>query len=245
MTTLAGRPRWGYVGLLLLWVLPGGGISARSYAEVVAFSGPTMGTRYLIRVVPPPAANIATENPRQQVQQLLDHINARMSTYDPQSELSRFNQSTSTAWFEVSSATAQVVAHALRVAEQTGGALDPTVGPAVDVWGFGPAERPQNLPTEEQISSLRGRIGYQDVAVRLDPPAIRKEKPDIRLDLSAIAKGYAVDQVVALLRAQGFDSLMVEIGGEVRTAGTKPGGDPWKIAIEKPRPQGAAISPGQ
>ena len=112
------------------------------------------------------------------------------------------------------------------MAEDSRGAFDPTVGPAVNLWGFGPDGRRSKSPSDEEINATLKRIGYRHVEARLDPPALRKDIPGIYLDLSAVAKGYAVDAVTELLIEEGIGSSMVEIGGEVRTQGRKPGDIP-------------------
>ena len=200
-----------------------------------------MGTRYSVQVVTrdqtPKTGELQTAIDRR-----LAQINRQMSTYDSNSELSRFNASSETdQWFEVSNETAHVVMEALRIAERTDGAFDPTVGPAVNLWGFGPGGRRRQLPDEEAIEKTRARIGYRQVTARSQPPGLKKSRPDVFLDLSGVAKGFAVDEIMELLAAAGVESAMVEIGGEVRTLGSKPGGAPWRIGVERPTPQGRKI----
>ncbi len=174
------------------------------------------------------------EHWQQRVQQCLDDISARMSTYRADSEVSRFNRSTSSGWFAVSSDTAKVVAASLQVAQQTGGAFDITVGPLVNLWNFGPDRRPAGVPSDDEIEAARSLVGYQRLNVRLDPPSLSKRHPDLTIDLSGIAKGFAVDQVGELLEEGGVDAYMVEVGGEVRTKGTKGAEAPWRIGVERP-----------
>lgn len=212
----------------------------QSAPSVVTFAGPTMGTRYSVKAVTPDAAE-RLEELQHEVDARLAEINRRMSTYDPESELSRFNQSESNDWFEVSPETAKVVAYALRISQDTDGRFDPTVGPVVNLWGFGPDGRRTEPPTDEQVQAALARIGYQSIEVRLDPPAIKKSRPDIYLDLSAIAKGYGVDAVSDLLAELGATASMVEIGGEVVCRGVKPDGQPWRIGVEKPDENGSTL----
>ena len=240
MTTSAGNTIRCYVGLgfLLLVGLPWMMVSCEPSYEsgVVSFTGQTMGTRYKVSLAakaPSSQWPTDTNHVRRLVNQKLDEINRQMSTYDPESEISRFNQSESNEWFPVSDETAFVVAFALEIGARTEGAFDPTIGPVVNVWGFGPGQQKEVVPSEQAILKALARIGYQKLEVRKDPPALRKSNPGIYLDLSAIAKGYAVDQVTELLKAQGFGGTLVEIGGEVRTTGSKPDLSPWRIAIEK------------
>ncbi|MCO6047939.1 FAD:protein FMN transferase [Aeoliella sp. ICT_H6.2] len=198
-------------------------------------AGATMGTTWHA-TLDYNADDFTEAQVQQLIQNRLNEINSLMSTYDPGSELSRFNTSKSTEWFEVSAETANVVAAALGVAKSSEGAFDPTVGPLVNLWGFGPDGRRKEPPTDEQIQEAFQRVGYQQVEVQLDPPAIRKSNPEVYLDLSAIAKGYAADAVSEMLK--GHAELantysMVEIGGEIRTRGAH-GDEPWKLGIQRP-----------
>lgn len=202
---------------------------------VWSFSGATMGTRYSVSVVGGTEANAARL--QKLVDERLAEVNRQMSTYDPQSELSRFNASESDDWFVVSPETASVVASALELAEQSDGAYDPTVGPLVNLWGFGPDKRRDEPPSEGEIAAAKERVGYQAVETRAlgstEPPAIRKTKPGVYLDLSSIAKGHGVDVIGELLEGEGIDAYMVEIGGEVRAKGLKPAGKPWRIGVQR------------
>ena len=165
---------------------------------LVTFSGATMGTRYAVTI----AERADIKELQKKVDARLAEINGEMSTYDKESELSRFNQSTGLDWFTVSADTARVVKFALDVAKSTKGSFDPTVGPAVNLWGFGPDGRRKEPPSENEIAEVLARIGYQNLEVREEPPALRKKRADLYLDLSAVAKGYAVDEVAKLLVAR-------------------------------------------
>lgn len=206
--------------------------------EVAKLDGRTMGTTWHA-VLEFNGDDSSAEDFEEQIEVRLAEINRLMSTYDPESELSRFNASQSTDWFEVSSETAVVISAALEIAEKSNGQFDPTVGPLVNLWGFGPNGRRRDPPSEEQIAAARANVGYQQVEARLDPPAIRKSNGEVYLDLSAIAKGYASDAVVERLGTPDdgkpfVDAAMVEIGGEIRTYGTKSNGQPWRLGIERP-----------
>jgi thiamine biosynthesis lipoprotein len=190
-----------------------------------------MGTVYMVKISDPPAD--LPEDWRQQVDLELRRVNDQMSTYLESSELSRFNRSSSTDWFPVSPETATVVAYALDVSAATDGAFDVTVGPLVDAWSFGPGERSETPPDDAKIAQLRERVGYQRLAVRRDPPALKKQQPALRVDLSAIAKGHGVDRVIERLTAMGVENAFVEIGGEVRVQGAR-GPRPWGVGIQQP-----------
>jgi thiamine biosynthesis lipoprotein len=164
---------------------------------------------------------------------LLD-VNRKMSTYDPESELSRFNRHPHDDWFDVSAETATVVRRAQEIGEKTGGAFDVTVGPLVNLWSFGPDSTPGDVPSELELAAVRENVGWHLLEVRDSPPGLRKRSAGVYVDLSAIAKGFGVDRVAALLDRRGVKAYMIEIGGEVRTRGAKRGGSPWRIGIERP-----------
>ncbi len=206
-------------------------VSCSQAPELRAINGQTMGTTYNIRYVSGNPRH-DTENLKERVDGLLAQINSQMSTYDPESELSLFNQRRTTEPVVISRALEQVVRRALEIAEETDGLLDITVGPLVNLWGFGPQARPNVIPTQAELRDARAKVGYQHLQV--DNHQLRKAVPDLYVDLSTIAKGYGVDRVALLLEQMGIHNYLVEIGGEMRMKGNKPGDQPWRIAVEKP-----------
>lgn len=198
-----------------------------------SLTGMTMGTIYSVKLARLPAG-IEVDTLHREIEQRLQQINARMSTYQDDSELSRFNRYQEDDWFEVSSEMAGVVNVALEISRLTDGAFDVTVGPLVNLWNFGPDAKRGPKPTAEQVKQERARVGYQQLEVRLSPAALRKKSPEVYVDLSAIAKGYGVDAIAELLSHQGIMDFMIEIGGDVRTSGTRHDGQHWRIGIEKP-----------
>ncbi len=199
------------------------------------FTGSTMGTSYDLKLVPAPGQPLPSDF-QAQIDGLLAQVNQRMSTYDPNSELSRFNQNPSTGWVAVSPELLEVVTEALRVSELSGGAFDITVGPLVNLWGFGPDPRREEPPSDSAIAQTRERVGYWRLHARAEPPALKKDRADLYVDLSGIAKGYGVDQLTALVEATGINDYLVSIAGEIRAKGKNGQGQPWTIAIEKPVP---------
>ncbi|MEM6690565.1 MAG: FAD:protein FMN transferase [Planctomycetota bacterium] len=163
----------------------------------------------------------------------LRRVNDEMSTYLGSSEISQFNESETTDWFDVSPGFAKVVAKSLDVAEATNGAFDVTVGPLVNLWNFGPNKRSRKIPDDLELESAREVVGYQKLSVRLDPPAIKKDIADLRIDLSSIAKGHGSDRVVEALSKEGAENVFVEVGGEVRVRGSKDG-VPWRVGVQTP-----------
>ncbi|WP_237386129.1 FAD:protein FMN transferase [Xenorhabdus sp. Sc-CR9] len=203
-------------------------------------NGQTMGTYYSVKYVADSSVP-APENLQKEIDRLLEEVNDQMSTYRPNSELSRFNQSREVNKpFPVSSATAKVVKEAIRINKLTEGALDVTVGPLVNLWGFGPEGRITKAPTDEELATRRVWTGIGNLSV--EGNNLIKAIPELYVDLSSIAKGYGVDAVAEYLEAQNIRNYMVDIGGEVRTLGNNGKGNPWRIAIEKPSDTGMAQS---
>jgi thiamine biosynthesis lipoprotein len=206
---------------------------ARSAGEPTRFTGVTMGTGYSVTIARLPAS-IDPERLAQEVEAVLHGVDAHMSTWDTHSELSAFNRSTSTGWVTVSAQTQAVVAEALRVSRLSAGAFDVTVAPLVNLWGFGPGGRRDGVPPPDRIAAALQRVGYAQLHTRRHPPALRKDRPDVQVDVSAIAKGYAVDRVAEHLGQRHVTDYLVEVGGELRAGGHNPRGAPWRVGVEKP-----------
>lgn len=204
------------------------------WSQAIEITGKTMGPiEYKILVDPIPV-ELNPQELADLVQEKLDRVNQTMSTYIADSDVSRFNRTLEVEWISVSTETVAVVARALEISQQTDGAFDITVGPVVDLWKFGKDKSDFIVPSSSQIESVQELVGYEKLEVRMEPPAIKKANPKLRIDLSAIAKGYAVDQVAELLDSLGVENCMVVVGGEVRTSGTKSDGSTWQIGIERP-----------
>lgn len=200
--------------------------------------GQTMGTYYSVKYVTD-SSEPTPEVIQTEIDKRLEEVNDQMSTYRPGSELSRFNQSTEVnVPFPVSAATAKVVSKAIEINKLTDGSLDVTVGPLVNLWGFGPEGRVTKAPTDEDLAKRRAWIGIDKLAVQ-DNNLI-KTIPELYVDLSSIAKGYGVDVVAEYLESININNYMVDIGGEVRTKGKNGKDAPWRIAIEKPATDGVS-----
>lgn len=205
---------------------------------LIVLDGPTMGTTYSVKFASLPDG-VTTAGLQEELRAILERINRLMSTYDPDSEVSRFNRHEGLDWFDMSAETISVVSVARRVSDVTGGAFDITVGPLVDLWGFGGKSESdgsaiQQEPSTDEIRTVRGRLGFRHLEIREDPPALRRARVGIGIDLSGIAKGHAVDQIADHVESAGVDSYMVEVGGEIRTRGLKPDGRAWRLGIEAP-----------
>ncbi len=199
--------------------------------EAPVLTGSTMGTSY--SVIVPSLKKSDQAKLKSQVDAKLAEVNAAMSTYQKDSSISRFNESASTHWFDVSQGFALVTSAALDIASRTGGAFDPTVGPLVKRWGFG-KDPGTDIPAADEISQLLAVTGFENLQVDTNSSAIKKSNIQLQLDLNAIAKGYAVDQLAAVVSALGYRNYLVEIGGELRVSGVNADGDPWRIGIERP-----------
>ena len=231
---------------LYRWTITGATMGTTFTVTVVSGGGPVQGPASPKAQAPADAAGPSASQRGQagveaEVRRALERIEGRMSHYRPDSELSRFNRATTTDPQPLSGETLGVVAEALAVSRASGGAFDVTVAPLVDAWGFGPPGRAPAAPDEASLAALRARVGVDLLEVDLVASTLRKRRADLVVDLSAIAKGYAVDAVASLLDQRGFDDYLVEIGGELRAGGTNERGEPWRVAIERPAP-GAATT---
>jgi FAD:protein FMN transferase len=194
--------------------------------------GLTMGTTWSVQVARPPDG-LDERALRRRIQSRLDELEARLSTYRDDSEVTRFNRATTTNWFPVSRDAVVIVTEAQRISALTDGAFDITAGPLVELWGFG-RNRHARIPSDEAIRRACERVGWRRLHAQLDPLALRKDRPDLAIDLSGIAKGYAVDEITALLQAQQLTNSLVQVGGETRTTGYSNADVAWRVGIEPP-----------
>ena len=219
-----------------LWLVRDTSLPVAHRPAELKLEGRTMGTTYHIVL-----ADLEGDATLAELQALVDtrleQINQMMSTYLPDSELSQFNQARSTDWIDVPAELYALIERAQQFSTITNGAFDITVGPAVNLWQFGPRDITQQrtLPEDTEVTDALSVIGFQHLHLHPDRTALRKEFSELYVDLSAIAKGYAVDQIVELLSDYPIGSgCMVEIGGEVGTVGVRLDGSAWKIGIQAP-----------
>lgn len=202
--------------------------------KVVSVTGPTMGTSYHISWRGDGTDEAAMQ---QAIDTRLAEINRSMSTYDPTSELSLINQGKTAVdgdgWIKVSDGLEEVLQDSLRIYARSEGLFDVTVGPLVNLWGFGPDASTDSVPDEAALDAAKAKVGFGALTLDAEQNRIRLAAPRY-IDLSAIAKGWGVDDIASLLEKHGHNDYMVEIGGEIRTAGSKPDGEKWRIAIERP-----------
>jgi FAD:protein FMN transferase len=204
----------------------------RQIKDVVhSVSGETMGTTFKVKFTSQSPINLPEIE--SDINILLKRVNQQMSTYITNSELSRFNKTTDTTWISVSDDLAFVVNSAQNISELTNGMFDITVGPLVNLWGFGPEDKPHTIPSEKDIEKAKRVVGYNNIKVQLNPPALKKLQPNVYCDLSAIAKGFGVDKISDYLIEKGFPNHLAEIGGELKANGNK-FNKSWIVGISVP-----------
>ena len=221
-----------HLATLLLSALCLGGCQPQPSTERIV--GETMGTTYDVT-----ATNIPDGVRRSDLESAIDAVLAdvdrHLSTYDPSSEISRFNASPDTGWIPVSATLLDAVMQSAQVSRATAGAFDITVGPIVRAWGFGPAAGGvEHPPGTEEIGRLMRATGHDKLALRVDPPALRKSVSALQIDVDGIAPGIAVDRIAERFEALGVRDYLVELGGEVRARGLSPAGRSWRVAVESP-----------
>lgn len=201
-----------------------------------SIAGSTMGTTFDVRFAGELSmhqSNVATAL----VRTALDEVDLAMSTYKPESEISRLNRA-GTAEFALSPETLGLLRLSFNVNAGSGGAFDPTVGPLVRAWGFGPDDR-ESLPSDAEVQVLREDVGLE--RLQLSETGVTKSGASVEVDLSAIAKGYAVDRVSESLAEAGLPNHLVEVGGELRASGVREDGSAWRVAIDKPLYDGREV----
>jgi len=217
-----------FVAVPLLVLLDG----CSSHQAPLRLAGESMGTSWHVTVIPE-AGTPAAPALQKGIEDILEAINLSMSTYREDSEISRFNATPVDQWFGISTDFYTVLSSAMAIGWQSRGAYDVTVGPLVEQWGFGPGGPVLEAPSDDAITDLLEHVGQDHLRLDGDSLQLLKRSP-VSLDLSSIAKGFAVDQVAQWLSEQGVNRYLVEVGGEMRLAGLSGRGDPWRIAIERP-----------
>jgi thiamine biosynthesis lipoprotein len=204
---------------------------------VMGFSGATMGTSYDVLV----ETDVGTADSVRLgavIEFELARVNQVMSTYDARSDVSRFGRYSGTDPVPVDRSLLEVLESALEVSRRSGGAFDPTVGPLVDAWGFGPED--VTPPDSASSAALRKLVGFTRLVPDLESGTLAKTHPEVRIDLSGVAKGFAAERIGIALRELGYENALVDVGGELRAVGTHMDGRPWRVALEGP----GAASPG-
>jgi len=200
------------------------------------FGAPTMGTVYDVSLVDDAIDDVGLARLRSGMEDILAQVVAEMSNWEADSALSRFNASADTGWQNAPRDLVAVLDEALAVSRWSAGAFDATVGPLVDLWGFGPTGDRRAPPAATRLAAVSRDTGYQRLHAKAASSMIRKEVSALRLDLSAIAKGFAADRMGAYLDEQGVRNYLIDIGGELRAGGRNDDERAWRVAIERPQP---------
>ena len=219
-----------FKGFVFLCLLLAGCQPHQPINRQVVFSGPIMGTQYRITVVVDSDQDV--EQLEKSAIAAMQRVNQSMSTYIENSELNKINQAPADLAIQVSSGLAEVLAQAKWISSISEGAFDITLAPAINLWGFGPQGAVTKKPDARTLSKLRSSIGYQ--YIQLQGQELRKTNDKVSLDLSAIAKGYGVDQVAIALEQRGVFAYLIDIGGELKASGRNIDQAVWQIGIEKP-----------
>lgn len=214
--------------VLLLFVLSACSPAPQEYLRI---SGTTMGTTYHINLRAPPG-DWDEQSLKSALDKRLDAFNQIASTYIDDSELSLLNNLPAGEWRQLTPMLFDILVQAVEVSWLSNGAFDVTVGPLVDLWGFGP-EKHYVKPTDDAVNQALQEVGFDRIELDISENKLKKNAP-LRIDLSAIAKGYGVDVVALWLESLGSTDYLVEIGGEMRVAGLSPRGDQWRIGVESP-----------
>ncbi|ARU89023.1 FAD:protein FMN transferase [Pseudomonas sp. M30-35] len=199
--------------------------------RVEEFGGPTMGSSYSVKYVHTDATPDVAEV-KAQTEAILAEVDKQMSTYRDDSLVSEFNQAPAGSCMQLPEGMLELVRVGGELSEQSDGAFDLTLEPLLNLWGFGPKARAEKVPTPEQVTEARKHIGHQHL--HIDGQSLCKDV-GIQLDFNSIAAGYTVDKIIKRLKELGITSYLVEATGELKAAGKKPDGQPWRIAIEAPR----------
>ncbi|WP_208612739.1 FAD:protein FMN transferase ApbE [Pantoea conspicua] len=207
----------------------------------MVLEGKTMGTVWRVSL-----ADVASERKaelQQRIQQQLDSDDAELSTWKPDSKLSRFNQSRTLTPQPVSENMADIVTLSLRIGAKTGGAMDITVGPLVNLWGFGPTKQPIHIPDEAQIAAAKAQTGLQHLRVIQGAGGqwLQKDLPGLYVDLSTVGEGFATDHLARLMEQLGINNYLVSVGGAVLSRGLNAQHQPWRVAIQKPTDRENAV----
>lgn len=229
-----------YSLFLLLTLMLAGCDRAAENAPLV-LEGKTMGTSWRVSL----AGVDAQRAPelRRQIQAQLDADDRLLSTWKDDSALMQFNHSTSTAPWPVDAAMADIVTLSLRIGHKMQDAMDITVGPLVNLWGFGPDKQPVATPDAAQIAAARARTGLQHLRVinAADSQWLQKDIPDLFIDLSTVGEGYAADHLAQLMARNGISRYLVSVGGALASRGMNAEGKPWRVAIQKPTDRENAV----
>ncbi|MFT3755144.1 MAG: FAD:protein FMN transferase [Pseudoxanthomonas sp.] len=200
-----------------------------SHLSLATLGGETMGTSWSVKLAVAPKVDLHALHAG--IQSKLDLVVQQMSTWQADSDISAYNRAAAGTWQTLPEEFFTVLSCALQIARDSDGAFDPTIGPLVALWGFGAHAQPRHAPDADALRATQARIGWQHIELQADSRRVH-QAGGVQLDLSAIAKGYAVDLIAAHLRGSQIESALVEVGGELFGYGHKPDGTPWRVLVE-------------
>jgi thiamine biosynthesis lipoprotein len=209
-------------------------------ARETLLSGETMGSAWTAKLVG--ELPLSSDQLQAGMQARFEAVNQALSTYRADSALSRFNDSATADWVAIDPELADVMGYALSLAGRSGGAYDVTVGPLVNLWGFGPDPATRAAPDPGAIAAARERVGWRKVEVDVAARRARKP-PGVRIDLSSLGKGRGVDRVAEYLDSLGVSNYLIDLSGKLRARGRNARGQTWRVAVERPGPDAAAGTP--
>ncbi|MGM3224204.1 FAD:protein FMN transferase ApbE [Dickeya zeae] len=215
--------------------------SAENSRPFTTFEGKTMGTFYSVKISG--ALPESSQQLQQEVDALLEQANNEISTYRSDSVLSRFNRYVGTDPQPISNGMADIILAAQRIGRATGGAMDITVGPLVNLWGFGPQKQPTRVPSQQQIDEARHKVGLNHLRLISNNQGewLQKDLPDMYVDLSTLGEGYGAELLAQLMTRKGITNYLVSVGGAISSRGVNGQGQPWRVAIQKPTDKENAI----
>jgi len=200
---------------------------------VIRWQGRTMGSPYTVQVVGTNLTQAQTDTLKAEVEDRLKEVNRQMSHYQPDSELSRFNRAPARTPFKVSPEFARVVRFSLELYRRSQGAFDPTLAPVINLWGFGEKTDQRSVPLEAELRAAMKTTGCQHLSVTANDELV-KDIPELTVNLSAVAKGFGVDEMARVLRGHGLTNIYASIAGEVVVLGHNPRGTNWQVGITAP-----------
>ena len=223
------RGGWPMLWLSMIWAFT----AIATDLPLTEWQGETMGSTYTVKIAGTNVLSPQLDVLKQAVESRLKEVNRQMSHYQPDSELSRFNRAAADQPFPVSADFAKVLRLALDLHDCSGGAFDPSLGPVINLWGFGEATSQRKTPTEAEIKSGLARTGVEHLRVTAKDELV-KNLSGLQLNLSAIAKGFGVDAMAGVMRKRGYSNFYVSISGEVFASGLNSRGTNWQVGISAP-----------
>ncbi|TLD70417.1 FAD:protein FMN transferase ApbE [Phragmitibacter flavus] len=205
--------------------------------QLHTLGGPTMGTTWTLKIFTDHPANV-----QDLIQSRLDELESIFSTWRTDSAITNFNQSPSTDWIPVPQELADLAQQSQHFSQITDGAYDITIPPLLTLWGFGPDKKPRQIPSATDIIAAKAHVDWQKLHIQTTPPALRKSDPALRIDLSSLVEGYALDHLATRLQQTGHQHFLLEIGGEIIASGLSAKNTPWTVGIQTPGPDRTAIA---